>query len=173
MADGYRFHVDRTAILTFASAVGETNRIFWDEDYAASTPLEGVIAPPTFAAASAHWDPNYFLRGIRQIPAQPETPATPAAGSAPEKSEKDGDGGGGGIANILHAEQRYEYHRPLRPGMSLTVTTRAGERWSKQGRRGGTLHFGETVSEFRDDDGNLVMTATNVGVRTGKVVENP
>ena len=57
--------------------------------------------------------------------------------------------------------------------MSLTVTTRAGERWSKQGRRGGTLHFGETVSEFRDDDGNLVMTATNVGVRTGKVVENP
>jgi hypothetical protein len=171
MADGYRFHVDRTAILTFASALGETNRIFWDEDYAAGTPLGGVIAPPTFAAASAHWDPNYFLRGIRQIPAAPETPVAPAPATTSKQEEKSEEGAGG-IANILHAEQRYEYHRALRPGMSLTVTTRPGERWTKEGRRGGTLHFGETVSEFRDDDGNLVLTATNVGVRTAKVVES-
>src|SRR5690606_33229740 len=61
MAD-HEFPVDRTAILAFAAAIGETNPIYWDEAYAARTPLGGVIAPPTFAIASAHWNPDYALR---------------------------------------------------------------------------------------------------------------
>jgi hypothetical protein len=171
MAEGFRFHVDRTAILTFASALGETNPIYWDEDHAGRTPLAGVIAPPTFAAAAAHWDPIYGLRGVRRIPAPPEAAAKPAA---PDGGAGDASGGApGGMARILHAEQRYEYHQPLRPGMTLTVTQRPGARWEKQGRRGGTLHFSESVSEFRDDEGRLVMTATSVGVRTSQAVENP
>ena len=71
--------MDLTAIMLFASAIGETNPIYYDEDYAAKTPLEGVIAPPTFANASAHWDPDYFLRGVRRIPAPRPKPAPKAA----------------------------------------------------------------------------------------------
>jgi len=169
MADGYRFHVDRTAILTFASALGETNRIYWDEAFAAETPLGGVIAPPTFAAASAHWNPDYGLRGVRQIPASSTSEPRPAPGAGGGEAAPEG----GGIANFLHAEQRYEYHQPLRPGMALEVRTRPGEQWTKEGRRGGTLHFSERVSEFRDGEGSLVMTATSVTVRTSQVVESP
>ena len=53
----------------------------------------------------------------------------------------------------------------------LSATTRPGERWEKQGRRAGKLVFAETITEFRDQDGELVVTARGVGVRTERVVE--
>jgi hypothetical protein len=63
------------------------------------------------------------------------------------------------------------YHRPLVAGDVLTGTARPGRTWEKEGRRGGTLKFSETVTDYRDQHGELVVTATMVGVRTGKTVE--
>jgi acyl dehydratase len=166
--EGFRFPVDATAIMLFASAIGETNAIYYDEDYAAKTPLEGVIAPPTFAIASAHWDPDYFLRGVRRIPAPKPRPAPKAAGGG---SAPAGGGGGGNLTRVLHGEQRFVYHKPMRPGMRLTVTQRPGKRWEKEGKRGGTMQFSESITEFRDQDGELVTTAISVGIVTGKAVE--
>ena len=167
MADGYKFHVDRTAIMLFASALGETNRIYYDGAYAQGTPLGGVIAAPTFAISAAHWDPSYALKGVRRIPApapEAEKPARPSGG------EKRG-GGGFDLARVLHGEQRFEYHKPMRPGMELFVTRRSGKSWEKQGKRGGKRHFSEGISEYRDADGELVVTATSVGITTEKAVE--
>ena len=75
-------------------------------------------------------------------------------------------------ARGLHAEQHYHYHRPIEPGMKLTVTSKPGKRWEKEGRRGGKLYFGETITEYRDADGELVVTARSVGVQTSQVVED-
>ena len=72
---------------------------------------------------------------------------------------------------MLHGEQRFEYHKPIRPGMTLTVTTKPGKTWTKEGKRGGSLRFSESVSEYRDEAGELVVTATSVGVLTEKAVE--
>lgn len=166
MSDGYPFYVDRTAIMLFASAIGETNKIYYDEEYAKGTPLGGVIAPPSFPTASSQWDGGYFLRGVRQIP---EPPSKSQSREEPKKAEK---GGGGGLARGLHAEQHYHYHRPVEPGMKLGVTTKRGKTWQKEGRRGGTLHFSETVTEFRDEQGELVVTAKSIGVQTSKAVED-
>lgn len=163
MAD-YEFPVDRTAILNFAAALGETNPIYWDEAHAQATPLGGVIAPPTFAVASALWNPDYGLRGIRQIPQRPAPPA--GAGAA-----REGRGGGGGSTRLLHGEQRFTYHQPLRPGMRLTAASRPGRAWEKEGKRGGKLRFSETITELRDERGELVVTATSVGIITEKAVE--
>ena len=163
MADEHEFHVDRTGILLFASALGETNPIYYDEAHAKATPLGGVIAPPTFAISSAHWNPDYGLRGIRKIPASKPRPAVLA--------ERSGGGGGGSLARVLHGEQRFEYHRRIRTGMKLTVTTKPGKTWTKEGKRGGSLRFSESVSEYRDEAGELVVTATSVGVLTEKAVE--
>lgn len=168
--DGYRFPVDLTAIMLFASALGETNRIYYDEDYAAKTSLEGVIAPPTFAIASAHWDPDYFLRGVRRIPAPAAKPERAAPASASGGGAAAG-GGGGNLTRVLHGEQRFIYRQPMRPGMRLTVTQKRGRSWEKEGKRGGTMHFSETITEFRDQDGELVTTAISVGIVTGKAVE--
>jgi acyl dehydratase len=164
MADGHPFFVDRTGILLFASALGETNPIYYDDAHAKSTPLGGVIAPPTFAVSSAHWNPDYGLKGVRRIPAPAPKPATPAA-------EGKAKGGGGlNLARVLHGEQRFDYHQPLRPGMTLTVTTRPGKTWSKEGKRGGVMHFTESVAEYRDEKGELVVVATSVGILTEKAV---
>ena len=40
-------------------------------------------------------------------------------------------------------------------------------------KRGGKLLFSENVTEYRDQNGELVVTARGVGVRTEKVVEQP
>jgi hypothetical protein len=174
MADeGFLFPVDLTAIMLFASAIGETNPIYYDEVAASKTPLGGVIAPPSFAIASAHWDPNYFLRGVRRIPAPPPKPAAkaPAAGAGAAAGGGGGGGGGANLTRVLHGEQRFIYHQPMRPGMRLTVTQRPGKTWEKEGKRGGTMRFSESITEFRDERGELVTTAISVGIVTGKAVE--
>lgn len=162
MSDGHFFYVDRTGILLFASALGETNPIYWDEDAAKGTNLGGVIAPPTFAISSAHWNPDYALKGVRRIPAPKPKPVAPRSA---------GGGGGMNIARVLHGEQRFEYYKPLRPGMKLTVTTKPGKTWSKEGKKGGRMNFSESVSELRDEQGELVVVATGVGIVTEKAVE--
>ncbi len=194
MATPYAFPVDLTSIMLFASALGETNRIYHDEDYASRTPLGGVIAPPTFPIAAAHWNPSYPLRGVRRIPeaAAPPTFAiasahwdpnyslrgvrqVPPSAARLQRAEESGRAvaseGGGGLSRALHGEQRFEYHQPVRPGMRLSVSTRRGRSWEKEGRRGGSLRFSETITEYRDERGQPVVTATSVGVITSKVVE--
>jgi hypothetical protein len=165
MAD-HDFPVDRTAILNFAAAIGETNPIYWDDAYAKRTPLGDVVAPPTFGISSAHWNPDYGLRGTRKIPARKE--AEKKAEAAPRSG---GGGGGPNLTRVLHAEQRFEYKKPLQPGMRLTVTNRAGKSWEKEGKRGGKLVFTEGITEFRDASGELVLVATSVSVITGKAVD--
>jgi len=158
----HEFPVDRTGILLFASALGETNPIYCDEEYAQKTELRGVIAPPTFAISSAHWNPTYALRGARQLP--------PAPRRAP-KSEGIGSEAGGDLTRVLHGEQRFEYHQHLRPGMRLRVATRPGKSWEKEGKRGGKLRFSESITELRDENDELVVTTTSVGIVTEKAVE--
>ena len=41
-----------------------------------------------------------------------------------------------------------------------------GKSWEKEGKRAGKLLFSETVTEYRDQIGELVITARGVGVRT-------
>ena len=80
-------------------------------------------------------------------------------------------GSGCGNGGSLHAEQHFEYHRHIKPGDVLTATVRPGETWEKQSKRAGTLSFSETITEYRDQRGELVITARGVGVRTEKPVE--
>ena len=58
----------------------------------------------------------------------------------------------------------FEYHRHIRPGDVLTVSTRSGRSWTKVGRQSGELEFSEHFTEFRDSTGELVVTSRTVGV---------
>ena len=60
------------------------------------------------------------------------------------------------------------YHRTPKAGDVLTSTTKPGKSWEKEGKRGGKLSFSETVTEYRDQNGELVVTATGLGVRTDR-----
>ena len=149
-----RFPVDETAIVCFARAIGDPNPVYYD--------AERMIAPPTFAQSSAQFDREYPLR---PKPGEPwfgsgatasgtqSASATTASDAAPAR----------GVG--LHAEQHFEYHRALRPGDVLRAETRRGDRWEKQGRSG-RLVFSETITDYFDAGGDLVVTARSVGVVT-------
>ncbi|MDD3837749.1 MAG: MaoC family dehydratase N-terminal domain-containing protein [Phenylobacterium sp.] len=157
------FPIEAGHIMMFARSIGDPNPVYYDAEAAKKTEAGGVIAPPTFVQASAQFDPDY---GLRPKIGQPWF----GSGKNPTGVQRTGGGGGGGGGG-LHAEQHYEYHRPLRAGDVLTATTTPGKTWEKQGRRGGTLLFSESVTEYRNQNGELVVTARSVGVRPSKPVE--
>lgn len=158
--DVERFPIEAGHIMMFARAIGDPNPIYHDAEAAKSTEPGAVIATPTFVQASAQYDPDYRLR--------PKI-GEPWVGSGKEPSGI--PGGGGSVASGLHAEQHYEYHRPLKAGDVLSVVTKPGKKWEKVGKRAGKLSFSESVTQYRDQDGNLVVTARSVGVQTERPPE--
>jgi acyl dehydratase len=162
-----RFPIEAGHIMMFARSVGDPNPVYSNEEHARSTEVGRIIAPPTFMQASAQFDPDYPLR--------PKI-GQPWFGSGREPSGTAGSGGGqrdsasapagGGVGRGLHAEQHFEYHRPVGVGDVLSATTRPGATWEKEGRRAGKLTFAETITEYRNQAGDLVVTARSVGVRT-------
>ncbi len=159
-----KFPVEASHIMMFARSVADDNQIYYDDEYAKTTEPGTIIAPPTFVQASAQFDPDYSLR--------PKVGA-PWFGSGKEPSgiKRESSGGGGGGGGGLHAEQHYEYHRHPKPGDIRTGETKPGKTWEKEGRRSGKLVFSESITEYRDQNGELVVTARGVGVRTERPVD--
>ncbi len=137
-----RFPVEAGHVLMFTRALGAA-------DPEGGLPGAGDAAPPTFTIASAQFDPDAPLR---------PRPGVPWHGSGADAGlVREGAGG-------LHAEQHFTYHRPVRVGDVLISATRIGEQWEKQGRSG-RLRFREQITEFRDEAGELVVTARSVSVQ--------
>lgn len=145
------FPVEATHIMMFRRSIG---------DYAVpDTGLEKAAAPPTFPRAAAQFDPDYFLR---------LKPGVPWFGSGKNPSGIEGKPTSSGG---LHAEQHFEFIRPIYPGDVLTVTEKVGKTWEKESKRAGKLIFTERVSEYRDQKGELVCISRGVGVRTERPVD--
>jgi len=70
-------------------------------------------------------------------------------------------------ARTLHAQQEYIFHgKPPRAGQVLTASARIADRYEKVGKRGGPLTFVVVVTEFRDEQGNLVAEQRSTAVET-------
>ena len=73
------------------------------------------------------------------------------------------------LRRLLHGSQEYIFHGPPpRAGDDLTFQTRVDAIYEKEGKRGGTMTFVETVTEFRDAEGTLVAEARSTAIETGK-----
>lgn len=140
-----QLQVEAVQIMLFARSIGDENPAFIDIAHA-----DHMVAPPTFTETLQHFVAEYEFR--------PDSgrPWIGSGASATGLSPRSGE-------NKLHAEQHFEYHAPVRPGDLLTATTRAGNTWQKAGRNG-MLHFFERITEFRNQQGVLVVTSTLVGV---------
>ena len=163
-----KFLIEASHIMMFARSIGDDNHVYHDEEYKSASGCQGIIAPPTFAQSSAQFDPDYFLR--------PKTGGEGWFGSGKEptglKPSGSGGSGGGRAAAGLPAEQHFEYHLPLKAGDVLSATTKPGNSWEKESKRAGKLKFSESVTEYRNQDGDLVITATGVGVQTERPVDS-
>jgi len=145
----FEFPVERGHIMMFARALQDDNPMYYGD---------GAVAPPTFVACAAQFDPDW---PYRPRPGVPWNGSGRGPGVAPASS-------GGGTS--LHAEQHYEFHVPLRPGDVLTVEREAGKTWEKHSARAGTLRFSEEITRFVNQRGELAVTARRVRVVTERPV---
>ena len=68
---------------------------------------------------------------------------------------------------LLHGEQEYTFHGRLPvAGDVLTAHERVVDRYSKPGKRGGTMRFATVVTEYRDASGGLIAEAKATFIET-------
>jgi hypothetical protein len=147
------FPVEAGHVMTFARAIGDEESAA-AHAAAAQGSAVSLTPPPTFVQCSAHYSPDYHLR---------PRPDRPWLGSGRETSgdrayaeTRDGS---------MHAEQTFEFHRPVRTGEVLDVRHREGRSWEKASKTGRTLHFSEGIVEYLAADGEVVVTSSTVVVR--------
>lgn len=151
-----RFPIEASHVMMFARALGDQNPAYHDPDSPEAQAVGGMVAPPTFPMAASQFDPGNPL-----LP-QPGEPWFGSGKTAGFKRE------GGASAGMLHAEQKFHYHRPVRVGDVLSGTQRDGSEWTKASRSGSTLTFREFCIDYADENGDPVVTVTMVGVWTGE-----
>lgn len=95
------YEVGREQIRRFAEAIGDTNPIYVDQQAAKAAGHPDVIAPPTFLTVLSF---RYAMEGPMVDP-----------------------GLGVEYAFLVHGEQKFVHHRPVRAGDWLTQTTRIAE----------------------------------------------
>lgn len=101
--------VEKSAVRKFARAVGETNPLYYDASYAATTRFGAMIAPPTFVAA---------LKGTG-LPPLPDPPVT--------------------FTIFLHTDDRIEQFAPIKVGDVITAVPELADAFVKKGRNGEML----------------------------------
>jgi acyl dehydratase len=153
------FPVEATHIMMFARALADENPVYHDAGKAKASEAAGIIAPPTFTQAASQFDSKSGMR-----PKFGEKWFGSAKGPTGIEGKPASSGG-------LHAEQHFEYFRPVRPGDVLTAESKPGKTWERESKRAGKLTFRERITEYRDQNGELVVTARSVGVTTERPVE--
>jgi acyl dehydratase len=153
------FPIEATHILMFARSICDENPVYHDAGTAKISEVGGIIAPPTFTAAVAQYNPD----GSRPRPGEKWF----GSGKGPTGIDGKAPSAGG-----LNAEQHFEYFRPLRPGDVLTAESRPGKTWERESKRAGKLLFSDRITDFRDQTGELVVSVRSVSVKTERPVES-
>jgi len=129
------YEVGREMIRKFADAIGDQNPVYRDIEAAKALGYPDVIAPPTFLTVLG------FRLGVGPI----------------------GDGDLGlNYALVVHGEQRYVHHRPVRAGDVLTQTSAIEDI-----RDAGKNELMTIRQEIRTTEGEAVATAYNTIVSRG------
>ena len=76
------------------------------------------------------------------------------------------------LKRVLHGEQEYEFLKPIYAGDVLTAVSRVADVYEKHGKRGGTMTFVVTETEFKNAWNEVVATARQVTIETGQVVKD-
>jgi acyl dehydratase len=128
--------VERGKIKEFARAIGDLNPFYLDDRVGQASEWGDIVAPPTFMTTfrDAAGDNADFLREL-----------------------------GTDISRLLHGEQEFELHRPLRPGDTLLCRSRIVDIYEKTGRSG---PMGFVVREMvaTDRAGDIVGTMRHITV---------
>ncbi|WP_049928272.1 FAS1-like dehydratase domain-containing protein [Halopiger goleimassiliensis] len=142
------FRIERGKVAEFARAITDPNPIYSDPDAAREAGHDRIPAPLTYTRVSRF--PRYSA------------------------TEDDGYGFDLGFRQeyVLHGEQAYEYERPLYVGDVVTGETTLADVFQREGGRAGTMTFAVFETEYRDRDGDLVLTARATAIETEGAVDD-
>jgi len=121
------YDVSRSAIASFAAAIGSDDPVHLDVAAAHAAGHRDVVAPPTFPIVVA-------FQAMRALLADPQA--------------------GIELRNVVHAQQRFEYLRPVFAGDVLTATLTV-----ESVRRAAGTDLLATRSDISTADGELVCAA--------------
>ena len=130
------YEVGRAKIAEFAAAVGEPDPVHRDAGAAQAAGHPDVIAPPTFAIVVS-------LEAAMVVLDDPDV--------------------GIDYGRVVHGEQRFSHHRPIRAGDRLVATTTIEAARSVAGNDMLTARV-----DLATEDGEAVCTATSILVARGE-----
>jgi len=108
--------IGRGIIRRFALGVGDTNRLYWDEEYAKKSRYQGIISPPTMIFELNHnIGAEIGEDGI----------SIDAWGRLPPPFE-----------NVIRGGNEYEFYQPVRPGDVVTTTNKIAQIYERPGKAG-------------------------------------
>lgn len=139
------FEIEAGKVEEFARAIKDDDPVYRDPEVAQERGFERVPAPPTFERVAMF--PRY-----RTV-------------------EKYGIDLGFREQYTIHGEQAFEYERPLMVGDVLSGTTTLTDIYEREGGRGGTMTFAVLETEYTDQHGELVVTATATAIETAGAIE--
>ena len=132
----YTVTVERGRIKDFARAIGDLNPFYLDDRVGAASEFGEVIAPPTFAITfrDENADTGTLLKDL-----------------------------GVDISRILHGEQEFELHRPIRAGETFLCRPKITDVYEKSGKSG-PMAFVVRETAVTDASNELVATLRGVTV---------
>lgn len=137
--------IERGKIHEFANAILDEHPHYHDEQAARAAGLPGVVAPPTFAMASA-------LFAAADQPLHPEL------------AKLD-------MRFALHGAQEFSFERPICAGDLLVGEMGEVKAYEKTGKRGGVMKFVEIETVYRDQNGEVVLRSKTTAIQTAGVVK--
>jgi len=128
--------VERGKIKEFARAIGDLNPLYLDDRVGQASEFGDIIAPPTFLTTfrDESADTSALLREL-----------------------------GTDISRVLHGEQEFEIHRPLRPGETFLCRSRVLDVYEKTGKSG-PMAFVVREMVVTDKADEIVATARHITV---------
>ncbi len=131
--------IEKEPIRRFAEAIGDTNPLFNDEEYAKKAGYRSIVAPPGF-----HPQYSYPIKRPKRVFAEGPRIRSP-------------------FVRNLNGGNEYEFFQPIQAGDVISVTNRIGDIYERDGRLGKMLFIiSETV--YRNQNNEVVFIMRHVGI---------
>ena len=138
--------VERGPVTQFAASVTDTNPIYRQRDKAVAAGFADIPVPPTyFFSAATFWGAFADQQPADAVPGR--NPTMEVIGQLMSK---------GGI--VLHGEQEFTYHKPVVVGDRVQSEGKVVDLYEKPAGDK-TMTFLVTENEYRNQDGELLLTA--------------
>jgi acyl dehydratase len=132
----FTVRVEHGKIREFAEALRDDNPLYRDEEAARRSPFGGIIAPPTLSR-NFWWEGTQVHRDL-----------------------------GFDWRHVVHGEQEFEYHQPVKAGDVLTAEMSIADVYDKPGKRGGTMTFAVIETRYRNPGGATVLVGRRTLIQT-------